>query len=227
MYVCAVFVVLILLMATGCNKPVSPGGEAKPPAEELPIEDAIEDSLDAPLIVPSEDAVVLPIGLYIKTGGGKRVLQKQVQNDFVVGKDIVVLSAFLTEEPEISAEMFKKVWNAYRGVVPEASLYKIGYSLSYSLASGTAVEQIIKGPADTEANRNYIETYIYDDVNQDGWYSHLLVSDIKDETVVTSLKLTGGPDVAEVGDIAVEAFLYKAGEDSEKAGTYSVTVVRK
>ncbi|NCB41999.1 MAG: hypothetical protein EOM59_05215 [Clostridia bacterium] len=208
---------LLLLLCAGCTHFAPEGSQAKPPEESL--DGVTDDSLEE---VPN-----LPIGLYIKTGSQKRVLQEQVHADYAIGKDIVVLSAFLTEEPEISADVFKRVWNSYAEIFPEASTYKIGYDLSYKLSSGEIVEQRIEGPADTEENRNYIETYIYDDVHQDGWYSHLLVSDMREETVATSLKLTGGPNVSEVGDIMVEAFLYKLQEPTVDCGSTTVQIFKK
>lgn len=221
-------VMLVLLLAfigTGCSKMISQEGETKPLAGEE-IEGVI-GAEEEPGDAPADEPAALPIGLYIKTGSDKRVLQTQVQAEYRVGKDLVVLSAFLSEEASISGGTFGKVWNSYKDKLPEAALYKIAYRLSYTLASGDKVEQIIEGPTDTETNRNYIETYIYDDVHQDGWYSHLLDSHVRQETIVTSIKLTGGPDVDQVGDIEVEAFLYKVGAISEKAGTHRVAVVRK
>lgn len=223
-YVIIALTVLLALFGAGCSKPEPSGAEAKPPAgEEIKdVADAEEGPGDA-----SADALALPIGLYIKTGSEKRVLQSQVQSDYTIGKDIIVLSAFFSEEQAISGGSFGKVWRSYKDKLPEALFYKIGYRLSYTLAAGSKVDQMIAGPADTEVNRNYIETYIYDDVNQDGWYSHLLVSDMCEDTVVTSIKLTAGPDIDQVGDIEVEAFLYKIGAIEKKAGTYSVVVVKK
>jgi len=216
-YKAVILGLLVLSLCAGCANSAPEGSEAKPP-EEVP-NDVPDESL--------EEVLKLPIGLYIKTGSDKRVLQEQVYADYAIGKDIVVLSAFLTEEPEISADLFKRVWNSYAEIFPEASSYKIGYRLSYQLSSGEIVEQRIENPADTEENRSYIETYIYDDVHQDGWYSHLLVSDVREETVATSLKLTGGLNVAEVGDITVEAFLYNDEEDSLVCGATAVEIIKK
>lgn len=213
------FIALSLLFYAGCGNPSLQGNEVNPDADK-----ALEEIAADP---PEEENPDLPIGLYVKSGSGKRVLQNQMQAEYVVGKDIAVLSAFLTNDPEISGSKFATVWLSYQNEMREAAVCKIGYRLSYSLVSGEYVEQVIKGPLDTEQNRAYLETYIYDDVHQNGWYSHLLASDITEKTVITSIKLTGGPNVAEVNDMMVEVFLYKEEEPNFDYGSSSVEIIKK
>lgn len=211
--------VLSVLFYGGCGNASSESGEEQPEAGKI-SEEAIEEA-------STEQLPDWPIGLYIKSGSDKRVLQNQMQAEYAVGKDITVLSAFLTNNPEISGSKFAEVWLSYQNKLPETATYKIGYLLSYGLVSGNHIEQMIKEPSDTEQNREYLETYIYDDVHQSGWYSHLLSSDITEKTVVTSIKLTGGPNVADVKDIAVEAFLYNPEEDSLARGSTTVHIFKK
>lgn len=216
--------VLILTAAlAGCS--AGPGtGDAE--AVEGTESDRMEDSgQDGPAAKP--EAPLLPLGLYVKNDSGSRERMTAMEEAFVAGQDIVVLSAFFSEEPTISGAGFAGVWNGLREGIPEAAGCKIGYCLNYETASGETVSQTILGPGDTEANRAYVETYIYDDVHQDGWYSHLLPADVTEETVVTTIKLTGGPEVAGVGDIAVEAFLYEEDAANEPVGRCEVSVKRK
>ena len=176
---------------------------------------------------PEEEKPQLPLGLYINNGSGIRALTTTVEASYTTGKDIVVLSAFLSEDPEISGGTFANVWNDLWEAAPEAAGCKIGYRLTYELASGETVSQTILGPEDTEENRAWVETYIYDDVHQDGWYSHLLSSDMTEQTVVTTIKLTGGPEVSGIGNIAVEAFLYEGNPTADTVGRCKVIVNRE
>ena len=125
-YIAGFFVLFLLLFGGGCGNSASQNSQAKPPEAEIII--------NAPDEEPQEEDH-LPIGLYIKTGSDKRVLQDRVQTDYVVGRDLVVLSAFLTEAAEISGSKFSTVWLSYKENVPEAAACKIGYHLSYTLAS--------------------------------------------------------------------------------------------
>lgn len=218
---------LVLAAALGgCGGPApEDSGPAKPPenAGETTSPGSIGGAIPPG---QEEEKPQLPLGLYINNGSGIRSLAASVEAEYTAGKDIVVLSAFLSAEPEISGGKFARVWNDLRKAVPEAAPCKIGYRLSYELASGETVSQTILAPEDTEENRTYIETYIYDDVHQDGWYSHLLPADMTEQTVATSLKLTGGPEVSQVGEITVEAFLYEEDPLADPAGRWEVTVNR-
>lgn len=213
----ALLAALVLATALGgCGGQAAPGGpEATKP----------EGVAEAPIpSEPEEEEPRLPLGLYVNNGSGVRELAATVEAAYAAGKDIVVLSAFLSGEPSISGGAFAKAWNELWAAIPEAAGCKIGYRLSYETASGETVRHTILGPEDTGENREYIETYIYDDVHQDGWYSHLLPADVTEQTVVTTIKLTGGPEAAGIGDITVEAFLYDKDPLAGPAGQCEVIV---
>ena len=214
-----IFGLCITLMAfTGCSKDFSEGPDAKPITERV---------TDAALDVPEQETAQFPLGLYINMGTGTRNLQTEVKTDFKTGHDLVVLSAFAANEVTIPGSTFGPVWSSYWDAVPELAGYKIGYCLSYNIAGADPVVQMIYSPKDTEVNREYLETYIYDDVNQCGWYSHLLESDMTEETVITSVKLTCGAKVSEVSEVKLEAFLYRAGDTENRSSSYTVTVERQ
>ena len=131
------FVLISVLLCVGCGQSSLPDSEVKPEAGK-PSEEVIAPS-------DQEEEIDFPIGLYVKNGSGRRILQHQLQTEYTVGKDLVVLSAFLTEEPEISGSGFAEVWLSYQNELQEAAICKIGYRLSYNLASGEHIEQTIKG----------------------------------------------------------------------------------
>ena len=61
---------------------------------------------------------------------------------------------------------------------------------------------------------------------QGNWYSHLLASEVTDNTVMTSIKLTAGTDIALVGDtIKVTAFVYSSDSDFDADGNYTGNVM--
>lgn len=193
-------------------------------AEGKPIPEGVGEMIPPE---PEEEKTPLPLGLYINNGSGIRALTTTVDAAYTTGKDIVILSSFLSVKSEISGGAFAKVWSDIWEASPEAAGCKIGYRLSYEIASGETVSHTILTPKDTEENRAYVEIYIYDDVHQDGWYSHLLSSDMTEQTIVTTIKLTGGSEVSSVRDITVEAFLYERDPAADPVGRWEVTVSRK
>jgi hypothetical protein len=63
---------------------------------------------------------------------------------------------------------------------------------------------------------------MYDDVHVTPgvWYTHLEDKDMKDETVITSIKLTSGSKIKQVGDIALTAFIYNGDDCFDAEGNY-------
>ena len=218
-------VLVVAAALAGCSAGQASGEAAE--VEGTAVDNTADDNQNGPAAKPEAETLLIPLGLYVKDGNGSRERKTSMEAAYAAGQDIVVLSAFFSEEPTISGAGFAGVWNGLREGIPEATGCKIGYRLNYETASGETVSQTILGPGDTEANRAYVETYIYDDVHQDGWYSHLLPADVTEQTVVTTIKLTGGPEVAGVGDITVEAFLYQEDPAAEPVGRCRVEVTKQ
>ena len=104
---------------------------------------------------------------------------------------------------------------------------KIGYIVSFKLKSGEEINTTIKNPDDVFVYRNYLENYLYDDINQvqGEWYSHLLQSEVTDKTRMTSIKFTAGQDIDKVGDtIKLTAFVYNSDGDFDASGNYKGNV---
>jgi len=66
----------------------------------------------------------------------------------------------------------------------------------------------VTSPKDVE-HTEYLEAWLYDDIHQTPGqrYSHLDEDDMKDETLMTSVKLTCGRKIADVEEISLTAFL--------------------
>ena len=106
-----------------------------------------------------------------------------------------------------------------------ADAYRIGFTLSFTLASGQQVYKTILGPADiTEDFTRYVEVYLYDDIHQQAGvrYSHLLESEMDEQTLITSIKLTAGKEIEQVQAIQLQAFVYrKENEFDAQTGVYT------
>lgn len=149
---------------------------------------------------------------------------------FVKGKDIVSFEVFATDVPSFSfgGKYFDGAWNQYWESYEGYEQCKIGYIVDFALKDGTRIKKTITHPDDVFSYRNYLECYLYDDVNQiqGNWYSHLLASQVDENTVMTSIKFTAGQDIAMVGDtITLTAFVYHSEDDFDADGNYIGRVI--
>ena len=119
------------------------------------------------------------------------------------------------------AEMWENAWNSH-GRNPGA---KIGFHIEFQLKSGETVSQTLLKPSDSREFYDYLEIYMYDDVHQSGgWYTHLEDDDMEEETIITSIKLTSGSKIKQVGDIFLTAFIYNSDTCFDSQGNYIGTV---
>lgn len=176
-----------------------------------------------PAATPDPDRPV--IGLYIpQEGSGKRTLVSTFTGPWEQGKDIDCFEAIASEEPTLSGGSFRRIWQTQWARYPQADAYKVGFTLSFTLASGEEVRRTILSPADiTEDFTRYVEVYLYDDVHQQAGvrYSHLLETEMNEQTVITSVKLTAGKEIAQVQAIELQAFVYRNGEFDADTGAYT------
>ena len=213
------FLCLAVLLFTGCTS--APAAVTPSPA---PTASAVPSPSPSP--IPESEKKDIPdvIGFYIKDkAAGVRRLTREYRSDWVSGEDIRCFEVFAAQKETVSGGQFGEVWRPYWNAYRDAAECKIGYSLSFTLKDGTAITKIILKPEDTEEYRSYIETYLYDDACQQPgvWYSHLEPSDVTEETVCTSIKLTAGAEIGQVEKIRLTAFLYVGATDFDsETGVY-------
>ena len=170
------------------------------------------------------------IALYIDhKDTGIHELADTYSSAWVKGKDIISFDAFGCDEKTFSSNgmNFKKLWESYWTQYEGYENSKIGYIVSFKLKSGEEINTTIKNPDDVFVYRNYLENYLYDDINQvqGEWYSHLLQSEVTDKTRMTSIKFTAGQDIDKVGDtIKLTAFVYNSDYDFDASGNYKGNV---
>lgn len=201
---------MVLGLLAGCKAPsVNPSYTPSPAATQTPA------ATPSPVATPSPtaDPDRPPIGLYLpEAGSSKRVLVSTFTGPWEQGKDIDCFEAIASQQPSLSGGSFRRLWQAQWALYPKADTYRIGYTLAFTLASGEVVQQTILGPADvTDAYTPYIEVYLYDDIHQQAGvrYSHLLESEMDEQTVITSIKLTAGEQIEQVQRIELTAFVYR------------------
>lgn len=185
-----------------------------------------------PLYVPE----IYPdtVGLYIPAEGSRdRVKVMEFVGVREAKKDIDCFEAFAASDERLPgagfAQMWKTAWDAHENTENA----KIGYAISFTLSDGTEISQVIRKPGDAASFREYLEIYIYDDINQTPgvYYTHIEDSQITDSTVLSSIKLTCGSRIDQVGDIYLTAFIYNGEDcfdgDGNYIGKVSQTIVIK
>ena len=94
------------------------------------------------------------------------------------------------------------------------------------MKSSEVVTLTIRSPKDAPKNPEayfyqYIEVYLYDGINLKGWYSHLVESKMKKNTLMTYIKLTAGSKISEVESASLTAFVFKDDSDFDPhSGVY-------
>lgn len=167
---------------------------------------------------------VTKLGFYLPNKAkGVRELATGYTGPFTMGKDIVEYQVYPTDEPEISNGYFKDVWEGYWNQYQGTEGFKIGYTIDFKLTDGTVMHKTIRSPKDTESVFEYIEIYMYDDTHKTygQWYSHVTEEEMTDEVLLTSIKLTAGKKIGNVGNlITVNAFVYKDSLDFDENDDY-------
>ncbi len=134
---------------------------------------------------------------------------------FEAGVDLAVFDLLPSDAERLEfAGAYRELWTSlsHGGRVSLVLEYTAGTrKFREELSSWEDAERVI---AD-----GYIEVYLYDDVHHAAgeWYSHLTAADTTDETVLTSVKLTGGAKIDEVEDVRLTAYL-----DGVEGGSVSV-----
>ena len=165
------------------------------------------------------------IGLYLKDGQNYE-LAESIEREFTLNKDIAILYTFFTKEKNISNKTIKNAFSENRNNLEE---YKIGYKIKFTIKDRIFEKTVLK-PYDTKEFYDYIQMYLYDDINiPDGtFYSHL--EEMKANTTISSVKLTGSSFEKDItSDINITSFIYLDNEivDDKYIGNNLYTAIIK
>lgn len=193
---------------------------------EIIQEPTIQDYVD-----PYIDENPISLGLYLNEHGNKSLITSYASplNQY---QDIVSLEVYYTNEQSFSGKQ-KELWNTYYQNYQEIASYKIGYHIHFETTS-SVIDKTILNPTDVESFFDYIQIYLYDDINQeDGWYDHITQEEVTENTLFTSIKLTASTKIADItSPITLTTFTYD-NDDLDKNNNYlgnskyQITINRK
>ncbi len=216
-----IFLILILLLMMGCQK------EDKEEIER--IEKLINDPKPTPTITPTPyiDNNPIKVGLY---KDGK--LLTQYNKKFTNGTDIAIFNVVFTNDESISKSNFKKTWQDYFNKYENISNYKIGFEINLEI-NGEKQENIMLDPSNQHKLTPYLYAYLYDDIHNSGYYSHVTMNDVKDNTIYSSIKLYLHKQTNEItSPITLTVFTYKDNSDFVDGhyrgnSKYTITIYNK
>jgi len=165
--------------------------------------------------------VYIPINLYAPDDEGVRYRLSEYVSNWKRGKDIDCFEALASDSETLKGKNFYEICKEAWGTLPNPYTMKIGYTLRYNLADGSEVRMTIQSPDDI-THTEYVECYLYDDVHNAGkFYTHLSESNMKENTLITSIKITCGDKIDQVQDMHLGVFLYETQDQFDAAGNYT------
>jgi len=137
------------------------------------------------------------------------------------GDDIGSFEVIPSDAEVLDGEFFGDIFGAAWTAFSDANSCKIGYTLRYTLDDGSEIKYTMLSPKHIE-HTEYIECWLYDDYHREPhkFYSHLKPGSMKDETLITSIKLTAGKQIKHVTDIWLTAFICASLDDFDAERNY-------
>lgn len=213
---------LVALLVAGCSGDKEMTETTAAQVETTMAAESVETTQAPEETTAPTEALYIPeispdtVGLYIPVSGSKdRQLVREFQGSRTAKTDIDCFEVFASDDELIPGDsftaMWKNVWNSHEN----AENAKIGFHIEFQLENGDMISKNLLKPSDSDEFFDYLEIYMYDDINQTpgAWYTHLSDGDMKEETIISSIKLHCGSNIDQIsGDILLTAFIY-TGED--------------
>ena len=200
------YLILILLVLTGCNKQ----------EEDITLnnnEPKVEEKEDLEEEEKYIDNNPIKIAFYKKENDIYQKLYRY-ESKVVSMSEVGVFSIILSDEDEVIGSSIKSLYNSKKEEIENFDNYKIGFNIKFTLNNGTEVNENILRPLDygSYGFSPYLYAWIYDDVNTTGWHSHIEENEYSDNTVMSSIKLMWGPASADI-ESAIELSVFTYDED--------------
>ena len=218
-------ILLAVLLFMGCNNKIESSDTNK---VEIP-----KTTTTTKKIEKYVDDNPIKLGLYMYYNSNtNRTLVHEYTADWLVYTDICSLEVFFTNDEAIPGTLFQTMWPEYYNNYQNISNYKIGFNIEFDTINGH-IKQNILSPSDTYTIFDYVQLYLYDDVHkQPGvWYSHITDSEFSNDSILSSIKLTGSSKIDEItSDIKVTVFTYDEDDFDEQnyyRGKSSYTAIIK
>lgn len=239
----AILLCAALAVLTGCEQEpaitTSPTNtETQESVQDTTVEttestQAIEETTEPETEPSAPDAHPSSVGIYIpaEDGTAARALVTEFTAKRIAKTDIDCFEVIASHADRVEGGSFRNIWSTAWDAHADSETGKIGFHIEFILDSGEIISKQLLKPGDAKSFFEYLEIYMYDDIHQTPgvWYTHLEDTDITEETVISSIKLTAGSEIDQVGDIILTAFIYNGPAHFDAQGKYigdtSATVI--
>jgi len=137
-------------------------------------------------------------------------------------KEIAVFNIYYTNIDKLDSSNIKYNYQKYYNKYDNIDNYKTGFYITFE-AEGKKIEQLVLDPTSKHAMTPYLYIYLYDDINQapGTFYSHLEPNDMKDNTIISSIKLFLAQEGSKISSpITLTVFTYDKDEDFTEDNKY-------
>ena len=212
-----ILIILTILLLSGCSNKI------ESPYKEINIDNTIK-------IDEYIDNNPVQIGIYENTN-----LVKNYKTTLSNFKDIAVFNIYYTNKEKLDSSNIKYNYQKYLTNYQNINNHKNGFHITFE-ADGKQIEELILDPSSKHKMTPYLYVYLYDDINQaEGtFYNHLEPSDMKDNTIISSIKLFLAQNgTAITSPITLTAFTYDTEDDFTKdnhyrgTSSYTITIETK
>ncbi len=215
-----IFVIsLILLFLFGCNSKEASNNKDN----NVIKKEYVDTSVSNDKVDEYNDNNPIKVGIYMYYNSyTNRKRLNEFSTNWDLNVDLCSLEVFYTNQESISGERIKSLWTLYKNEYTNIDNYKIGYIIKFDTKNEGTINRVILSPNDTGDIYDYMQIYLYDDINQEdgAWYSHVEKNEYSDKTILTSIKLTGSTRTNEItSNITLTAFTYDD-DDFDDDGNY-------
>ena len=220
---------IFLLLLTGCNKLVKEDNqkEINNDQNNNQINSDLEENI-------YQDTNPIKIALYEGTNGSYSRVDT-FYSKMEALKDIGLFSIILSQDKKVTGNNIKGLYKDYSSQYENFSNYKIGYHIAFSLKDGTMLSETILKPLTFSkfSFSDYLYVWLYDDINNSGFYSHIEEDEYNENTVMSSIKLMSAKKSGEINSpIELTVFTYDEDDFSESGNyigvsKYKISIVKE
>lgn len=135
-------------------------------------------------------------------------------------KDLGSFEVIASDADRLEGDFFGDIFGGCWKAFPDANQCKIGFTLRYTLADGSEIQYTMLSPDHIEHTK-YVECWLYDDYHREPHKSYSHIKRMQDDTLITSIKLTGGRRIKDVREIWLTAFIYASLDEFDANRNYT------
>ena len=173
-----------------------------------------------------------PISLYICDNNTATKITGSYESEWTPYYPIATFEAINSEEETLPYNNYYALHEDYWVYVVTDVQYKIGYEISFDFEGERKVYTILS-PSDVE-NSDYLfmgemadgsgdallGCWLYNDIGQSGFYTHLTSEEMTDSTLLTSIKIQPTERSEEISNLKLRAFSYSSDQEFDSDGRY-------